>query len=145
MSDGNAIVLSQALSKDEKNRRSERNVAVNLGQSASAGTDRQGCERIIISASLAIKAEHSGYVIDLSSVPSLSAHRYCGKTADWIGMPFGVVSVVGLRSGVLDFGGDRRRGRGSLGGEFAASRYNQWGLCCIVVWKCVKRSSCRLA
>ena len=30
-------------------------------------------------------------------------------------MPFGVVSGVGLGSGVLDFGGDRRRGRGSLG------------------------------
>jgi len=38
----------------------------------------------------------------------------------------------------------RRRGRGSLGGEFAASHYNQWGLCCIVVWKCVQRLSCRL-
>ena len=30
-------------------------------------------------------------------------------------MPFGVVSGVKLGSGVLDFGGDRRRGRGSLG------------------------------
>jgi len=30
-------------------------------------------------------------------------------------MPFGVVSWVGLGSGVLDFGGDRRRGRGSWG------------------------------
>ena len=30
-------------------------------------------------------------------------------------MPFGVVSEVGLGMGVLDFGGDRRRGRGSLG------------------------------
>ena len=29
--------------------------------------------------------------------------------------PFGVVSGFGLGSGVLDFGGDRRRGRGSLG------------------------------
>jgi len=46
-------------------------------------------------------------------------------------MPFGVVSGVGLGSGVLDFGGDRRRGRGSLGvnlqrpiltsGDFVAS------------------------
>jgi len=32
-----------------------------------------------------------------------------------IGMPFGVVSGLGLGSGVPDFGGDRRRGRGSLG------------------------------
>jgi len=36
-------------------------------------------------------------------------------------MPFGVVSGVRLGMGVLDFGGDRRRGRGSFGGEFAAS------------------------
>jgi len=55
-------------------------------------------------------------VIDLSSVPCMSAHWYCDKTADWIRMPFGMVSVVGLDMGVLDFGGDRRRERGSLGG-----------------------------
>jgi len=30
-------------------------------------------------------------------------------------MSFGMVSGVGLSMGVLDFGGDRRRGRGSLG------------------------------
>ena len=46
-------------------------------------------------------------------------------------MPFGVVSGVGLGMGVLDFGGDRRRERGSLGvnlrhpiitnGDFVAS------------------------
>jgi len=46
-------------------------------------------------------------------------------------MPLGVVSGVGLGRGVLDFAGDRRRGRGSLGvnlwrpivtnGEFVAS------------------------
>jgi len=50
---------------------------------------------------------------------------------EWIGMPFGVVSGLGLGRCVLDFGGDRRRGRGSLGvnlrhpivtnGEFVAS------------------------
>jgi len=33
----------------------------------------------------------------------------------YIGMPFGVVSGLGLGGGVPDFGGDRRRGRGSLG------------------------------
>ena len=32
---------------------------------------------------------------------------YCGKTADWIRMPFGVVSGIGLGVDVLDFGGDR--------------------------------------
>ena len=44
-----------------------------------------------------------------------SSHVSSGNTGDWIGMPFGVVSGVGLGMGVLDFGGDRRRGRGSLG------------------------------
>jgi len=32
---------------------------------------------------------------------------YCGKTAKWIRMPFGVVSGVGRGMGVLDGGGDR--------------------------------------
>ena len=40
---------------------------------------------------------------------------YCGKTADWIRMPFGVVSGVGRGMGVSDEGGDRRRGKGSVG------------------------------
>ena len=44
-----------------------------------------------------------------------SAHVSSGKMVDWIWMPFGVVSGVGLGMGVLDFGGDRRRGSGSLG------------------------------
>jgi len=44
-------------------------------------------------------------------------------------MPFGVVSGIKLGMGVLDFGGERRRGRGSFGGEFGASHCNQWGLC----------------
>ena len=52
-------------------------------------------------------------------------------------MPFGVVSGVGLEMGVLDFGGDRRRGRGSLGNEFAASV-----MCIVAKW--VIGSGCRL-
>jgi len=36
-----------------------------------------------------------------------SAHVSSDNTADWIRMSFGVVSGVGLRMGVLDFGGDR--------------------------------------
>ena len=32
-------------------------------------------------------------------------------------MPFGVVSAVGRGMGVLDGGGDRRRGRGNFAGE----------------------------
>jgi len=46
--------------------------------------------------------------------------------------------------GVLDWGGDRRRGRGSFGGEFVASFCNQWGLCCVVAWKRVNSLSCHL-
>jgi len=35
---------------------------------------------------------------------------YCGKTAEWIRMPFGVVSGVGRRGMcVLERSGDRRR------------------------------------
>jgi len=66
----------------------------------------------------------------LSPIPSvgLSVQKvYCGKTADWIRMPFGVVSVVGRGMGVLDGGGDRRRESGSFGDEFRASYCNQCG------------------
>ena len=54
----------------------------------------------------------------------LSVHRcdYCGHIRGWIAMPFGMVSRVGFGSGVLDFGGDRRRGRGSLGVNLRRSR-----------------------
>jgi len=45
---------------------------------------------------------------------------YCGKTADWIKMPFGVVSGVGRGMGVLDGGGDRRRAGAALG--------EKWGI-----------------
>jgi len=76
----------------------------------------------IISASLSIKAEQSANAIDLPSVTCLSAHRYCGKSADWIRMQFGVVSGVRLGMGVLDFGGDRRRGTGSLGVNLRSSQ-----------------------
>ena len=44
-------------------------------------------------------------------------------------MPFGVVRGVGRGMGVLDGGGDRRRGKGSSGGKYGASHCNQWGLC----------------
>ena len=40
---------------------------------------------------------------------------YCGKTADWIRMPFEVVCGVSRGMGVLDEGGYRQRGRGSFG------------------------------
>jgi len=40
---------------------------------------------------------------------------YHGKMDDWIQMPFGMVRGVGRGTGVLDGGGDLRRGRGSFG------------------------------
>jgi len=40
---------------------------------------------------------------------------HCGKTADWIRMPFGMVSWVGRALGVLDGGGDHQKGRAVLG------------------------------
>jgi len=40
---------------------------------------------------------------------------YCGKTADWIRMPFGVVSGVGRPMSILDGDGDHQRGRDSFG------------------------------
>jgi len=54
-------------------------------------------------------------LLTMSSHVCLSARMYCGKTADWIQMPFGVVSGVGRGMGVLNFGGDRRR-EGSVWG-----------------------------
>jgi len=43
---------------------------------------------------------------------------YCGKTADLIWIPFGVVSGVGPGMGVLD-GGRAPRGKGGFFGNFA--------------------------
>jgi len=40
---------------------------------------------------------------------------YCGKTADWIWMPFRVMSGVSRGMGVLDRDGDRQRVRCSFG------------------------------
>jgi len=73
----------------------------------------------------------SAYVSDLSACVyvclCLSVRKvYCGQTADWIRMPFGMMSGVGRGMGVLDGGSDRLRERGSFGGEFGASHCNQW-------------------
>jgi len=57
----------------------------------------------------------------------------CEKTADWTWMPFEVVSAVGWRMGVLNEGGDRRMGRGSIGGKCGAFHCNQWGICGVVI------------
>jgi len=67
--------------------------------------------------------------------PSVGLCVCCGKTADWVRMPLGVVSEVGRGMGVLNGGsdqGDHRRKRGSFGDEFRACHCKQWGLCCVV-------------
>jgi len=60
-------------------------------------------------------------------------------------MPFGVVSGVGLGMDVLDFGGDRPRGRGSLGGMNLPRPIITNGefLACIVAKRLIG-SGCRL-
>jgi len=51
---------------------------------------------------------------------------YCGKTADRIRMPFGVLSGVGRGMGVLDGSGDRRRRRGSFGVNLRRPIVTNW-------------------
>jgi len=64
----------------------------------------------------------------------LSVRRvYCGKTTDWMWVPFGVVTGVGRGMGVLDWGGDRRRRRGSFEGKRGASHCNKRGTCVVIL------------
>jgi len=46
--------------------------------------------------------KHVTYPICRSVCQSVCPEVYCGKTADWIRMPFGIVSGVGRGMGVLD-------------------------------------------
>ena len=48
----------------------------------------------------------------------------CGKTFDWIWMPFGVVGRLGPRMKQVDRNGDRLTGRGNFG-EHGTSHCNQ--------------------
>jgi len=87
----------------------------------------------------------SALLTDLLPIPSVGlsvVKVYCGKMADWIQMLFGVASGVGRGTGVLDGGGDCRKGRGSFGDKCGASHCNQCGRCCIDVQKSVNQSSC---
>jgi len=59
-------------------------------------------------------------------------------------MPFGVVSGVCRGMDVLDEVVIVEGEGAVLGDEFGTSHFNQRGHCCVVVWKCVKRSRCRL-
>ena len=53
---------------------------------------------------------------------------HCGKTANRIRMPFGIIGRTG--PGMTQAVGfwDRSTGRGTFGGEFGVRHCNQWGL-----------------
>ena len=53
---------------------------------------------------------------------------HCGKTADRIRMPFGVIGQTGPGMRQIVGFGDRFTGMGTFGGEFGARHCNQWGL-----------------
>jgi len=47
--------------------------------------------------------------IDLSPILCVSFRKvYCGKMADWIRMPFGMLSGIGQGMGILDAGDDHQ-------------------------------------
>ena len=63
-----------------------------------------------------IRLDRLSVCLSIGQLVCLSVCKvYCGKMADWIQMPFGLVSGVGQGMGVLDEGGDRQKGRGSFG------------------------------
>jgi len=86
---------------------------------------------LLYSASLSINiASVSTYLTYLSPSPSVGLcvgrsaglsvclwKVYFGKTANWIWMPFRMVSGISRGMGVLDEGGDRQRGRAIFDGR----------------------------
>ena len=57
---------------------------------------------------------------------------HCGKTADRIQMPFGIIGRTGPGMRPVVECGDRCTGRGTFGGEFGTCHCNQWkiyGVC----------------
>jgi len=59
---------------------------------------------------------------------------YCGKMANQIRMPFGMVSAVGQGMRVLGRDLDCERGKGNFGVNLG-HLIVKWGLCCIVAQK----------
>ena len=53
---------------------------------------------------------------------------HCGKTADWIRQPFGIVGRTGLGMRQVVGFGDQSKGRGTFGVESGAPHCNRWGL-----------------
>ena len=73
----------------------------------------------------------SNLPVDDLSVCASVCPVHCGKTADQIRMPFGIIGRTGpgMRQ-VVGFG-DRFTGRGIFGGEFGAHHCSQSGLYCV--------------
>ena len=69
---------------------------------------------------------------------------HCGKTADRIRMPFGIVGRTGPEMRHVVGLGDRSTGRGTFGGEFGARHCIQWGLHGVHVRQCLNHLSCGL-
>ena len=67
----------------------------------------------------------------------------CGKTADRIRMPFGIVDRMGPGMRQIVGFGDRSTGMGTFGGAFGECHCNQWGLG-VGVRQCLNRRSCGL-
>ena len=71
---------------------------------------------------------YSNFPMDSLSVGALVCPVHCGKTADRIRMPFGIICWTGPGMRHLVGLVDRSTGRGTFGGEFGARYCNQWGL-----------------
>ena len=69
-------------------------------------------------------------MFDLSVGPSVRTSVcpvYCGKTADRIRIPFGIVGRTGAGMRKIVGFGDRSTERGTFWGAFGVRHYNQWG------------------
>ena len=85
------------------------------------GADSTGSVLTLSLACRSLSIEPSSYTLVVNpicrSVRRSVRKVYCGKTADWIWLPFGVASGVGRGTSVLDGSRDHRRGRGSFEGK----------------------------
>ena len=96
-----------------------------------------GCVALVAQRPIAIKLSGGrsvGPYIRTYMRPSVCP-VHCGKTADRIRMPFGIIGQTGpgMRQ-VVGFG-DWSMGRGTFGSKFGARHCNQCGLHSVLVWQ----------